>query len=294
MTQINMHNFDGKKWFFETTPPGSTISFKQAIEIKEKLYEGKSKYQKIEFFDTTNFGRILVLDGIVQTSEKDEFIYHENMCHLPMFYHPNPQKILIIGGGDGGSLREILKHPIEKAWMVEIDGKVVQLSKKYLPTLNNGAFENKKAEVIIGDGKDFIKKHKDFFDVIILDLSDPHGPATELSTEKFYQDVKNALTKNGVISIQSGSLTHQHSVPCTIYKRTSKVFESVKVHHGVVPTYQGGMFSFTIVAKFDLNQVTLENLQKRFEKLNLDLKYYNPQIHLASAVLPTYIKELLK
>lgn len=285
---------ENKQWFFEATPPGATSSFKQGIEIIEKLYEGKSKFQRVEFYDTKSFGKILVLDGIIQTSEKDEFIYHENMCHLPMFYHPNPKKVLIIGGGDGGSLREIVKHPVEKVWMVEIDGDVVELSKKHLPTLSDGAFESKKAEVIIGDGKKFIKDHKNFFDVIVLDLSDPHGPAEDMISATFYNEVKEALTENGVISIQSGSLSHQYIVPATVYKNTSKVFKSVKLHHGVVPTYQGGMFSFTIAAKFDLNIVKLEDLKKRFEQLDLKLKYYNPEIHLASAVLPTYIKDLLK
>ena len=282
------------RWLFEAAIPNCETLFKIGIKIKEKLHEEQTKYQKMEIYDSDLFGKMLVLDGIFQTTEKDEFIYHEMLCHLPMFYHKNPRNILVVGGGDGGSLEEMLKHPVDNVYMVEIDGQVVEACKKYIPSICKDAFENEKAHVIIGDGKEFIKKHENFFDVIALDLSDPIGPAEELINIDFYKDVHKALKDDGVISVQSGSLTWQPQEVATISKRLKTVFNSIKVHKAVIPTYQGGEFSITIAAKFDLGNISLTNIEQRAKKLNLDLKHYTPQIHLASAVLPKCFKDLLK
>ncbi len=283
-----------KKYFLEAEVPEAALNTKHIIAIKDKLYTGKSDFQKLDVYNTYDYGKMLVLDGIIQTSEVDEFIYHENICHLPMFYHTNPKNILIIGGGDGGSLREIVKHPIEKATMVEIDKKVVKVSKKFLPTLSNGAFENEKAELIIGDGKKYIEDHKNLFDVIILDLSDPDGPAELLITEEFYQNVKEALRPGGIISVQSESLTEQPTLARKINHRLNKVFKCVKTHTAMIPTYQSGIFSLTVASDVDLDEVTTADVEKRYQALNLDLKYYNPKIHFASAILPTYVKNIFK
>ena len=284
-----------KQWFFEeTVVPFDESRITIGIEIKKKLYSGKSIYQKIEFFDTYAFGRILVLDGILQTSEKDEFIYHEMLCQVPMFSYENPKKVLIIGGGDGGALEEVLKHKIEKAWMVEIDEKVIETSKKYLASISKGAFKDKRAELIIGDGKKFIRKYKDFFDVIILDLSDPGGPAKELISLNFYKNIKRALRKNGIVSIQSGSFTCQPKLVKIIYKRMKKIFSSVIIRKAVVPAYQAGEYAFITASRMNLERLSLKNIEKKFKKLNLNLRYYSPEIHFASAVLPKYLKETLK
>jgi len=284
---------DGKQYFVEKPAPGDVLSTKYLFEINHQLYSGRSDYQDIEVFNTVDYGNMLVLDGIVQATEKDEFIYHENICHLPMFYHSNPRKILIIGGGDGGSLRELLKHPIDEVFMVEIDEKVMEISNKYLPTLSNGAFDNEKANVIVGDGKAFIENHKDYFDVIVLDLSDPEGPAEELISESFYADVKEALKDGGVVSVQSESLTVQPELAATINRRLKNVFSSVNVHQIVVPTYEGGIFSITVASDIDLDSVSCDQIEKRYNDLNLDLKYYYPRLHFSSAILPLYLKKLL-
>lgn len=281
-----------EKWFFEETVPYDASGIKIGMKIKEKLYSGKSSFQKIELYDTYAYGRILVLDGIVQTSEKDEFIYHEMLCQVPMFLHENPKKVLIVGGGDGGSLEEILKNKsAEKVQMVEIDKKVVELSQKYLPSISKGSFKNKRAELVIGDGKEHIKKYKNFFDVIILDLSDPAGPAKDLISLGFYKKVKNALTKNGIVSIQSGSFTCQPELVRLIFQRIKKTFPCAEVRRAVVPCYQAGEYSFTIGANFNLERITLKEIQKKYRKLNLNLEYYSPEIHFASKVLPKYLKE---
>ena len=292
-----MRNYIFKKnqWFFEETVPGILSTTRTAIKIKKKIFSGKSPYQKLEVMDTFPFGRILVLDGIVQLSQEDEFIYHEMLTHPAMFYHPDPKKVLIIGGGDGGALREILKHPVQEAYLVDIDKKVVEVSQKYLPFVSKGAFKNKRAKIFIEDGIKFVKRYKNFFDVIIIDSTDPLGPSLGLFSQNFYQNVSKALTKNGILSIQSGCLFEQFLHLKKIFKKTKKIFPFVKIHKACIPCLQcSNEYSFTIAAKFNLAKVTLKNLEKKFKKLNLKLKYYSPEIHFASVVLPKYLREELK
>jgi len=285
--------FSKNKWFFEDQVPYDEGTTMIGLKIKKKLYSGKSIYQRIDFYDTYSFGKILVLDGILQTSEKDEFVYHEMICHIPLFLHKNPKKVLIIGGGDGGSLKETLKHKAEEVVMVEIDKKVVDLSKKYLPSISKNAFKDKRAKLIIGDGKAFIEKNTNTFDVIILDLSDPDGPAKELTSLNFYKNVKKCLKKDGVISVQSGSFSVQPKLVSTIYNRIKKVFPFYEIHKAVVEAYQAGEFSFTIGAKENITKVTKKQLENRFKKAKLKLRYFNPSIYFSSKVLPKYLKERL-
>ena len=257
-------------YFFESTCPFDESKLRHGIGIKEKLYCNRSKYQKVEIFDTFAYGRMLVLDGIVQTSEADEFIYHESIVHLPMFYHSDPKKVLIVGGGDGGTLREALRHPVEKVWMVEIDKKVIESCKKYIPSIPGNAYEDERGQVIVGDGKKYVEQYKNFFDVVILDLSDPHGPAEGLISENFYQSVKRALKSDGIVSIQSESLTYQPKLVKKMQKRIKNVFSSVKMHCMSIPTYQGGLFSLTVASSIDLDGVEFDQKERRYKKLNLN------------------------
>ena len=283
------------KWLFETLDvPYDNIDLQHGLKIKKKLYSDRSPFQKIEVFDTSNLGRLLVLDGIFQTSEKDEFVYHEMLCHLPMFYHSNPKRVLIIGGGDGGILEEVLKHPIEKVWMVEIDKKVIEVSKKYLPSISKRAFNSRKAEIIVGDGLEFMKKYRNFFDVIILDLSDPGGPAKKLISLNFYRDVKMALRKGGVISVQGGCFFYQIKLVAIVFKRLKKIFSSVILHKAPVILYGVGELNFAVASDVNLKRISLRNIEKKFKKLKLDLKYYRPKIHLTSAVLPKCLMKIIK
>lgn len=278
-------------WIFEkeNIACNSLQKIKFGIKIKKKLFESHSSYQKIELIDTYDFGKVLILDGIFQTSERDEFIYHEMLSHLPLFYHNKPKNVLIIGGGDGGILEEVLKHPIEKVCMVEIDEKVIDISKKFLPSISNNAFDDEKAEIIIGDGKKYIKNTNDFFDVIILDLSDPCGPAEDLISLDFYKDVKKILNDDGIIAIQSGCLITQHKMVKTINDRISHLFPNVKLHRAAIPIFQFGEYSFTMATKNDLTQTTVDLLKEKQSLLNLDLQYWSPEIHIASAILPKYL-----
>ena len=283
------------RWIFHASNiPYDINAVKIGIRPKNKLFSGRSLFQKMEVFDTFNFGRVLVLDGIFQTSEKDEFIYHEMLSHPSMFYCSNPKKVLIVGGGDGGILEEVLKHPIEKVWMVEIDKKVIDVSKKYLPSISKGAFDDKRVKMVIGDGVKFVKNYRNFFDVVILDLSDPWGPAQKVISLKFYKDIKKAMKKNGVISIQAGCFFGQMKLASIIFHRLKKIFSSVIIHKAPVPLYDVGEQDFTVASDINLNKITLKKIEKKFKKLNLNLKYYRPKIHFSSAVLPKYLMKELK
>lgn len=284
-------NFHFKNWVFEKELPGIKNDYKFGVKIKKKIFSGKSKYQKIEVFDTYRFGKILALDGIFQLSERDEFIYHEMISHLPLFCHPNPQKVLIIGGGDGGILREVLKHPIKKVYLVEIDERVVEVSQKYLPFISKGAFRDKRVKICIEDGKKFIKKYRNFFDVIILDLTDPSGPSRLLFTKRSYQSVYQSLKKGGIMVTQSGNWFYQFPEIKKVFKNLKKIFPFVKIHRVTIPIYQGAEFSLTLGSKkVNLDKIDLKKLKERYKKLNLKTKYYSPEIHFASSVLPKYLK----
>tara|TARA_Y100000310_G_C20696769_1_gene826253 strand:- start:1517 stop:2389 length:873 start_codon:yes stop_codon:yes gene_type:complete len=283
-------------YFFEGEVPFEKSDLNIGSRVEKKLYSGTSPFQKIAVLNLYTFGNTLVLDDIIQTTERDEFIYHEMLCQIPMFLHPSPKSVLIVGGGDGGSLEEVLKHAsVKKAIMVEIDGKVVEVSKKYLPSISKNAFQDKRAALIIGDGKKFIKDHQNEFDVIILDLSDPAGPATDLISLSFYRNCKKALKKNGIVSVQSGSFTTQPELVSLISNRLQKVFSHVEVRKAVVPSYQAGEYTFTLASDFNFSKVSQSVLIKKLKKAkHMRLKYWSPDIHWASSVLPSYLKEELK
>ena len=161
--------------------------------VKDVLYEGKSKFQKIEIVRNKDYGRVLFLDGLVQTTERDEFYYHEMLVHPALASHPRPKNVLIIGGGDGGALREVLKHPVRKAWLVEIDGQVIEACREHFPWLRS-TFRDPRAELVVEDGNIFIDKVRETFDVILVDSSDPVGPSTVLHQEAFYRKLKAKLS----------------------------------------------------------------------------------------------------
>ncbi|MBD3273347.1 polyamine aminopropyltransferase [Candidatus Dependentiae bacterium] len=289
------------KYYFEKTCPKDESKLKHGIGIKEILYSNKEFFKvgdqtgtmKIEVLDTYAYGKTLAIDGIVQTSQADEFIYHETIAHLPLIYHNNPKKILIIGGGDGGALREVLKHNIDKVTMVEISNSVIESCKKYIPSIPNGAFENPKTNLIIGDGKKFIEKNKNKFDVIILDLSDPEGPAQGLISKNFYKNVSQALKEDGIVSIQSESLTYQPKLVKVMQENIRGVFPFVKLHTANIPTYQGSVFGISVASKKDFTKIKKQKVKEKIQKIN-NLKYLDEEVFFASTVIPKYLKNKIK
>ena len=250
------------------------------FRIKRELEHVKSKYQDIHVFETYDYGNLLVIDGTVQTTERDEFIYHEMIVHIPMLTHPNPKKILIIGGGDGGAAREALKHNPDEVHVVEIDEKVVEVSKKYLPGISK-AYGDERVKLHIQDGIKFVRENKGF-DVIIVDSTDPVGPATGLFHENFYKNVKSSLNKGGVVVQQCGTPFYHPEEACKVYAVLKKIFKHVKLYLAYIPTYPAGMWSFVIASDEEI---------KRRRSAKIETKYYNDKIYQSSMVLPNFVKK---
>lgn len=279
----------GKTWFFEDFLPGESKTFTWGVIPEKEIFVGKSQFQKIEIFETKGFGRILALDGLVQLSTRHEFVYHEMLVQPAFFYHQNPKKVLIIGGGDGGALREVVKHPVKEILLVDIDKKVIEISKKYLPSLSQGAFEDKRVKVFIEDGLKFIKKYKNYFDVIIIDLTDYFGLAKEFAKVKFYKDVSRALKSKGVFVAQTAYFRDKFGQ--RVRKNIKKVFPYFKIHRAFVGCFPFDEHTFSVGSKkINLEKVNFQKIAPRFKKINLKTKYYSPQIHFASEVLPRYLE----
>ena len=266
----------------EYQTPASGIFF----AVKEVLYEGRSKFQRIEIIRNQDYGRVLLLDGLVQTTERDEFYYHEMLVHPAMASHPRPARVLIIGGGDGGALREVLKHPVKKAWLVEIDGQVIEACREHFPWLK-ATFRDPRAELVVEDGNVFIDKVRETFDVILVDSSDPVGPSTVLHQESFYRKLKSKLNPGGIIAAQAGSLMlhlESHARKSVFLK---KIFRHSPLYLGPVPTYPVGMWCYNFLS----DKVDPAKIKTLY--LPGGLRYFNPDIYRASFALPNFLAERL-
>jgi len=280
-----------KNWFFEKLYPDIKIAY-----TKDKvIYKERSRYQTIEIFENKSLGRMLALDGIIQTTERDEFIYHEMLTHPPLLLHPNPENILIIGGGDGGVLREVFKHKVKKVTLVEIDKKVIEVSRKHLRNICANSFFNRKLNLQITDGAKFVKETCDKFDVIIIDSSDPVGPAKILFKKKFYENMKRILNKNGIIVRQTGSTFFQNRELKSTFKTSKKVFKHTHIYVIAIPTYVGGFFSLMYASNHINPEKTNQTaITKRYNRLELKTRYYTPQVYSAALTTPPYITQIIK
>ncbi|MFW5846603.1 MAG: polyamine aminopropyltransferase [Nanoarchaeota archaeon] len=271
-------------------------SFGFFVIPKQKILEKKTKFQKLELFEHDFYGKVLRLDGYFQTSEFDEFLYHESLVQFPLFAHPNPKKILIIGGGDGGSLEEATKHQnIEKITMVELDKEVVEFSKKYLPKINKNSFEDKRVNLIFDDGIKFLENTKENFDIVILDLTDPSGESRDLYTKEFYELVSKRLNTSGILSLHTEAYIHYPDIFSRIISTLKSVFKYVGNHSVFIPIY-GTSLSFGLCSN-DINfkDISKDILEKRFQNRNIpDLKYLDPKVFQSTLVEPKYIKDLMK
>jgi spermidine synthase len=271
-------------WFTEKQTPELGITCK----VKDVLHTEKSQYQQIAVLDTYQFGRLLALDGIIQTTICDEFVYHEMIAHVPLFTHPNPKRVLVIGGGDGGAIREVLKHKsVEAAYLAEIDGRVVEVSKQYLPEISC-ALDDPRCHVEIGDGIKFVQEHKGEFDVIIVDSTDPIGPAVGLFHQEFYRSLYDALSDDGLFVAQTESPFYNAGLIRDIYRSISEVFPITRLYLAHVPTYPGGMWSFTIGSK------GYDPIDVQIDIKGMNMRYYTPEVHKAAFVLPEFVKDIIK
>ena len=252
--------------------------------------KGNPHFQQIAVLDTVPFGRMLVLDGATQTSEVDEYIYHEMLVHVPMMAHPDPRRVLIIGGGDGGALRRVLEYPVEKATMVEIDGEVVRVSREFLPAIAGDAFDHPRGELIIGDGVRYLRETTEHFDVILVDSTDPVGPAVDLFNDAFYQDARRALGDHGLIVTQSGSPLVMLDELQAAVERMRRVFPIVKTYLCSIPLYPGVLWSFTAAStSLDPAAVDPAVIAARLRANGSRTGWYTPEIHRAAFALPNFL-----
>ena len=272
----------------------------QAVSLRytgEVLHDVQSPYQRVRILESPKYGKLLTLDDMFMTTEKDEFHYHEMIAHPAIFVHGNVKNVLVIGGGDGGTVREVLRHEgIEKVTMVEIDGEVIEACKKHLPSIAS-AFDNPKLDLIVGDGIEFIKNARaDYYDLIIVDGSDPVGPAEGLFSVAFYNNCYKALNQSGILVAQGESPKFNEKAFAEVHHTISGLFgeNNAKVALFYVPTYPTGMWSFQFGIKninCDLSLIDSESVEN-FVKIH-GLKYYNSAIHNASLALPGFVKDLL-
>ena len=259
--------------------------------LKKKLFKGKSPFQTVEVVETTGHGRLLLIDGMTMVSERDEFVYHEMIAHPALFLHPKPKRVLVIGGGDGGTVREVLRHrSVELCVLVEIDGLVVEASKKWIPQ-TAAALSDRRARVFIADGVKFVADTNEKFDVVIVDSTEPFGPAKELFGPAFYKDVKRILTKDGIVASQAGSPFYEIDTIKNLFKITKPIFPVVEVSLFNNLTYPGGLWAFTFATKglhplrdFDAARV---------KRSGLKLRWYNADIHRACFALPNFLKKAI-
>lgn len=275
-------------WYYEEEDSSLRYSYK----IKDVLYRGQSEFQKVDVVDTVAYGPLLLLDGLVMLTSHDEFVYHELIAHVPALLHKNPKKVVVIGGGDGGTVRELLKHPsIEEIVLCEIDSMVVDISKKYFPEVASG-LDNDRVKVNIADGVAYIKElEPSSVDMIIIDSTDPIGPGEGLFTGDFYRSVSKALKQDGYMVCQSESPWHSGRVLKNIRNNIAEGFSNVKSYIGGIPTYPRGLWSFTIASH---SSIQCENYDRsRYSDIKPSLKYLSEELLTSSFALPLYYKRKL-
>lgn len=277
--------------FAETLHAG----YAQQFDVKHVLFEEKTDHFHLVIFDNPMFGRVMALDGIIQTTENDEFVYHEMLTHVPLFSHANPQHVCVIGGGDGGILREVLKHPdVEKVTLVEIDAKVVEMCRKYFPDHSCGAFDDARTEIVIQDGFDYLKSAPSQFDVIISDSTDPVGPGEVLFTETFYALCHKSLKPGGLLVTQNGVSYFQLDEVKNSARDMGRSFEHVTFYGAAVPTYVGGIMAFGWASDdITLRNISVSELEARYKAAGFKARYYTPEIHQAAFALPQYVLDAL-
>ncbi len=274
-------------WFTEKYPNGWGITFK----INRALYSGRSKYQRIDVLETVGHGRLLVIDGCVMLTEADEFVYHEMLTHVPLFTHPNPRRVLVIGGGDGGAVREILRHStVEQVVLVDIDEDVIKVSREFFPTVSC-SLDDPRVEVLAEDGVKFLERAEEgTYDVIVVDSTDPVGPAVGLFERPFFEKCFRALTPSGVMAAQSGSPYFQLELVGRVHRTVAEVFPHVRTYIAGTPSY-GGMWTFVIASK---GMDPIEGPVREEGFVPDKLRYYNYQVHRGAFALPNYIERVIK
>lgn len=272
------------------------LGLETRYEVGHILCEEQTKYQHLLLFEHPFFGKMLILDDVVQLTMRDEFIYHEMMTHVPLLTHGGAKDVLIVGGGDCGIAKEVIKHqPVESLTQVEIDASVITFSKKYFPEFTKPVFSDRRFESIIGDGMNYVTTTKRKFDVIIVDSTDPQGPGKVLFTREFYAACKRILRHRGIMVTQNGVPFFQPDE----LKESLRHFRSLFRHGGcylaAIPTYIGGHMAMGWASRRDLSKQSKRSIAKSYEEAGaFATKYWTPDIHLAAFALPRFISEAIK
>ncbi|SNZ04408.1 spermidine synthase [Terribacillus aidingensis] len=272
-------------WYTEK----QTDSFGITAKVKRSLHSEQTDFQKLDMLETEEWGNMLTLDGMVMTTERDEFVYHEMVAHVPLFTHPNPENVLIVGGGDGGVIREVLKHDkVKKVVLVDIDGKVIEYSKKFLPAIA-GMMDDPRADVRVGDGFMHIAESENIYDVIMVDSTEPVGPAVNLFSKGFYAGIAKALKEDGLFVAQTDNPWFKSDLIAQVNKDVKEIFPVTALYTANIPTYPSGLWTFTMGSKvYHPKEVDASLLP------HIETKYYTPELHHAAFVLPKFVQDLLK
>jgi spermidine synthase len=269
--------------FFEKDP---YAPIQYSYEVSRILYSGKSRFQEIMVFENPFFGRVLVLDGVVQITERDEFFYHEMLVHVVMHSHPDPKRVVVIGGGDGGTVREVLKHKsVEKVYFVEIDEDVINVSKKFFPSVASG-MKDKRVQIKCMDGAEFVKGRKADIDLVIVDSTDIVGFAKSLFTRKFFRSVQGCLTPDGMFVSLSESLHFHKEIVVQVQETMRSVFPVVDLYAAPIATYAGNWWTFSV------GSMGLDPREIR-RKARINAKYYSPEIHRCAFLPESIYRKLL-
>ncbi len=273
-------------WTRETLHP----HYAQAFTVEEVFYDSKTPHQRLKVFRNETFGRILTLDDVIQTTERDNFIYHEMLTHVPILAHGAAKRVCIIGGGDGGMAREVLSHrDVAHVTMVEIDAGVVSFAKAHLPMLSAGAFDDPRLELVIQDGAEFMRTTEGGYDVIIVDSTDPIGPGEVLFTDSFYGHAKRALAEGGILVTQNGVPFLQPDELTNTMRAFQALFADATCYLATVPTYAGGPMAFGWGTNGGSRHTDLTTLQTRYFESGIKPDYYTPEVHIAAFALPGYV-----
>lgn len=276
---------------WENLNPNSVYGFR----FTRRLLSKQTAFQQLELLESADLGKTLRLDGCLMTAEKEEFFYHEGLIHPAAMAHPNPRHALILGGGDGGALEELLKHKsIESATLVDIDGDVIAVSKEHLLSINKGALDSPRANVVVGDGAQFVKETEQKFDLVFLDLTDPETPAGPLYTPAFFLDCKKVLAEGGAMVIHLGAPFYEPEQITRLSSELNSVFKHVNAYGLHIPLY-GAYWAMAVVSDhLQPAQLDVEQVQQRLVEREIDdLQYYNSAVHGALFALPNYYQKLL-
>ncbi len=283
-----------KDWVTETwtTPEGQPEGTAFSMKVTEVLCERWTGMQRLWIGDTEDFGRVMFIDGYVMLTERDEFVYHEMLAHVPMCTHQTPRDVLIIGGGDGGTMREVLKHPeVRSVQLCEIDPEVIEASKRFLPSVHGGAFDDPRSRIHIGDGCVFVgEAQPESFDIVLIDSTDPVGPGEVLFTPEFYTQCARILRPGGLLALQSEGPFKDPQLFHDIQVRVRASLGNSHPYLAFIPTYPTGMWTLTLVTR---DQTALGFSQERAEKITPQCRYYNQDIHHAAFKLPSFVQELM-